>query len=81
MNIWILMVWDCDDWEIMGVLFDADAVEPRVTELFGENEDYTEIKVECWYRDMSTVPGVKDDIDASFYEVETYWRDDYVKGE
>lgn len=81
MNIWILMVWDCDDWEIMDVLFDADAVEPRVAKLFGENEDYTEIKVECWYRDMSAVPGVKDDIDASFYEVETYWRDDYVKGE
>lgn len=74
MNIWILMVWDCDDWEIMGVLFNADTVEPRVAELFGENEDYTEIKVECWYRDA-------DDPDASFYEVETYWRDDYVKGE
>lgn len=75
MNIWILMVWDCDDWEVMGVLFEADAVEPRVAELFGENEDYTEIKVECWYRDYA------DDPDASFYEVETYWRDDYVKGE
>lgn len=75
MSIWILMVWDCDDWEVMGVLFEADAVEPRVAELFGENEDYTEIKVECWHRDYA------DDPDASFYEVETYWRDDYVKGE
>lgn len=75
MSIWILMVWDCDDWEIMSVLFDADAVEPRVAELFGENEDHTEIKVECWHRDDADSP------DASFYEVETYWRDDYVKGE
>ena len=75
MSIWILMVWDCNDWEVMGVLFNADAVEPRVAELFGENEDYTEIKVECWHRDDT------DDPDASFYEVETYWRDDYVKGE
>lgn len=74
MNIWILMVRDCDDWEIMGVLFNADAVEPWVAELFGENEDHTEIKVECWCRDA-------DSSDASFYEVETYWRDDYVKGE
>ena len=73
MNIWILMVWDCDDWEIMGVLFDAEAVEPRVAELFGENEGYTEIKVECWHRDDADSP------DASFYVVETYWRDDYVR--
>ena len=75
MSIWILMVYDYCEWEIMSVLFDADAVEPRVAELFGENEDHTEIKVECWHRDDIDSP------DASFYGVETYVRDDYVKGE
>ena len=73
MSVWILMVWDCDDWEVLDVLFDADAVEPRVAELFEENEDYTDIKVECWHRDDIDSP------DASFYGIETYSRDGYVK--
>jgi hypothetical protein len=75
MSIWVVMVYDYCEWEIMDVLFDADAVEPLVAELFGESEDYTEIKVECWHRDDIDSP------DASFYGVETYVRDDYVKGE
>lgn len=75
MDIWVVMVYDHCEWEIMDVLFNVEAIEPLVAELFGESEDYIEIKVECWHRDDVDSP------DASFYGVELYARDDYVKGE
>lgn len=74
MSVWIVLGWEesYGNWEVLSVLFDAAAVEAKVKELFGENEDYTEIKVECWHRDDADSP------DASFYDFELYWRDDYV---
>lgn len=75
MKIWIVMVWDCDDWEILDVLFDDDAIAPRVTELFKEAESRTEIKVECWYKDPTN------DVNGYFLDVDAYWRDDWLEGE
>lgn len=75
MKIWILMVWDCDDWEILGVLFNEEGVSARVNELFKESEDYTEIKVECWYKDDAN------EVNANFLGVNAYWRDDWLEGE
>lgn len=75
MKIWIVMVWDCDDWEILDVLFDSDAIAPRITELFKEEEGRTEIKVECWYKAPTN------EVNGYFVDVDAYWRDDWLEGE
>lgn len=80
MKIWIVMVWDCDDWggdnqEILDVLFDSDVITSRITELFKEEKDREKIKIECWYKDPA------DNVGGCFLDVNTYWRDDWMKGE
>ena len=72
MSVWIILGWEesYGNWEVLSVLFDAAVVEAKVKELFRENEDYTEIKVECWHRDDADSP------DASFYEVEDFYNDE-----
>ena len=72
MNIWIITAWDDGGDrmnEVMDVIFDEAFVAPKVAELFAEDEQIVSVKVETWYRDA-------DDPDASFYEVEMFWRED-----
>lgn len=72
MNIWILTAWDDGGDrmnEVMSVIFNEALVAPKVAELFAEDEQIVSVKVETWYRDA-------DDPDASFYESETFWKED-----
>lgn len=71
MNVWILTIWEDGGAmnEVMAVLFDEAAVMPKVHELLGEIENITSVTVETWYRDM-------DEPDASYYEKETFWKED-----
>lgn len=75
MKIWILMVWDYDDWEILSVLFDEAIIASRVMKLFKESEYRTSIKVECWYKSDTN------STEATFLDDEVYWRDDCLTGE
>lgn len=70
MNIWILMVMDCEGWETIDVLFDAAAVEPMVKEIFAEYAHYKRVRVEYWHGDDADSP------DANFYGVEDFYNDD-----
>ena len=72
MNIWVVTCWNEGGEymnEVMSILFDPDLIAPKVAELFAEIKDITSIKVETWYREEGTD-------DASFYEAETFWRED-----
>ena len=72
MNIWSLTTWE-DGGERMNevtcVLFEEAAVMPKVRELLDEYPNITRVNVETWHRDAA------DDPDASFYEVETFWKE------
>lgn len=72
MSVWVVLGWEesYGNWEVLSVLFNEAAVEPKVKEIFGENEYCNHIKVECWHRDAA------DDPDASYYETETFWKED-----
>lgn len=72
MNIWLVLSWDNEygNWEVVKVLFDTDAVQPAILELFAECSNYDEFRVECWHRDNM------DDPDASYYETEYFYRED-----
>lgn len=70
MNIWILMVWDCEGWETIDVLFEAAAVESKIKEIFAEHTHYKRVRVEHWHRDDADSP------DANFYDVEDFYNDD-----
>lgn len=72
MNIWVVTCWNEGGEymnEVMSILFDPDLIAPKVAELFAEVKDITSIKVETWYREEGAN-------DASFYEAETFWRED-----
>lgn len=72
MNIWLVL--GCEEsygnWEVLSVLFDADAVQPAVAEIFAECSNYEELRVECWHRDDV------DGWDASYYETEFFYREE-----
>ena len=74
MNIWIITAWDENGQhmnEVMSVIFCEPLVAPKVVELFAEEPSITSIKVEIWYREEGTD-------DASFYDWETFTREDMV---
>lgn len=73
MNIWIMMVWVCDNWEILDVLFNDNIVTQRVIELFEAKEDRIKIRVECWYKDPINENG------GYFLGADVYWRDDWLE--
>lgn len=72
MNIWILMVRECEGWETINVLFEAAAVEPNIKEIFAEHTHYKCVRVEHWHRDDADSPN------ANFYGVEDFYNDDEV---
>lgn len=69
MNVWILTIWEDGGVmnEVMAVLFNQEAVMPKVHELM-EDPQVISVTVETWYRDM-------DEPDASYYEKETFWNE------
>ena len=70
MNVWILSGWNIFDgeWVNLAVLFNSDAVLPKVNELLTECTQFNQIKVETWYRE-------NEDDDASYYEEETFYAE------
>lgn len=72
MDIWVLSAWSADGSlmnEVVSLLFDEDLVQPKVEELFGEDETITTVKVERWYREEGTD-------DASYYGYKMFYRDE-----
>lgn len=72
MNVWILSGWNIFDgeWVNLAVLFNSDAILPRVNEFLTECTQFNQIKVETWYRE-------NEDDDATYYEEEIF----YVEGD
>lgn len=74
MNFWILTTTAYTGErvnEITTVLFDESLIEPKLAELFAEDQDIYKIKVETWFREP-------DGNDASFCDWEIYCRCDMV---
>lgn len=74
MNFWVITAWDENGEymnEVMSILFYEPLVAPKVAELFEVEPSITSIRVETWYREEGTD-------DASFYDWETFTREDMV---
>lgn len=74
MNIWIITAWDENGEymnEVMNIIFHESLITPKIAELFAEDPSITSIKVETWYREEGTD-------DASFYDLETFYREGMV---
>lgn len=72
MTFWILAITDYTGErvnEVTAVLFDESLIEPKLAELFAEDQDIRSIKVETWFREPNGN-------NASFYDYEVYCRDD-----
>lgn len=67
MNIWVIIAGA----EVLSLIFDESQVMPKVEELFLYDPTIDFIKVETWYREEGTD-------DASFYDWETFTREDMV---
>lgn len=77
MSVWVILGWEetYGNWEVLSVLFDEKVVEVKLHEIFDCDPTCNQIKVECWHRDYADSP------DASFYDVETFCREDFEMGE